>query len=128
MRRRAQITTTAKSEERMKPDPTPAPAETKSMTETNSTPSTQPGTEEKNGQEAASASGSKTTESGGPVKDPIASDGTLKTLVDKLLTEGSTFEDVVEAANRLVPPASPSTPSRLTFRETGSSKPSVFTT
>ena len=104
MRRRAQITTTAKSEERMKPDPTPAPTETKSTAETNSTPSTQPETEEKHGQEAASASGGEKTGSGGPVKDPIASDGTLRELVDKLLTEGSTFEDVVEAANRLIPP------------------------
>ncbi len=102
MKQRAQITPAPKDEEQMKTDPTPAP--TDPTTENISTHSTQAGTEAKNSQEAASASGSKTTESGGPVKDPIASDGKLHELVDRLLTEGSTFEDVVEAANRLVPP------------------------
>jgi len=99
MRPRAQITTTAKSEERMKPDPTPAPTETKSTTETNSTPSTQPGTEEKKGQEAASPSGGKATGSGSLVKYVVSDDPDVQGLIDKLLIEGSTFEDVVEAVD-----------------------------
>jgi hypothetical protein len=97
MKPRAQITPAAKNEERMKTDPTPAP--TDPTTENISTPSTQPGTEEKDGQEAAPASGGKDTGSGGPVENPTAFDETAQKLVDKLLIEGSTFEDVVEAAN-----------------------------
>jgi hypothetical protein len=97
MKPRAQITPAAKNEERMKTDPTPATTDSK--TETVSTPSAQPGTEKKNGQEAASASGGKATGSEKRVKHPIADNKTAKDLVEKLLTEGSTFEEVVEAAN-----------------------------
>jgi len=99
MRPRAQITPAPKNEERMKPDPTPTPTETKSTTETNSTPSTQPGTEEKNGREAASDSGVATKAASVLVINGVAATQNVQELVDKLLTEGSTFEEVVEAAN-----------------------------
>jgi hypothetical protein len=102
MSKRDQIATTKGNE--AEPGINPAPAPTDPTADTSSTPSTQPVTEEKHGQEAAPASGGEKTGSRGPVKDPIESDETLQKLVDKLLTEGSTFEDVVEAANRLVPP------------------------
>jgi hypothetical protein len=102
MKTQAQIAQAEKKEIKM---PTvQAPAPTEPTPETGSTPATPPATEEKHGQEAESPSGGEKTGSRGPVKDPIASDETLRKLVDKLLTEGSTFEDVVEAANRLLPP------------------------
>ena len=50
-----------------------------------------------------------------------------QSLVDKMLNEGSTFEDVVEAVNEREGMASRSTPSEPIFRETGNSKPSACT-
>jgi hypothetical protein len=86
-----------KNEERMKTDPTPAT--TDPTTENISTPSTQPGTEEKKGPEAASESGGKATGSGSLVKYVVSFDADVQRLIDTLLIEGSTFEDVVEAVN-----------------------------
>ncbi len=97
MKPRAQIVPATKIEDGMTNDP--APAQTGSTAETNSPPSRQPGTKEKNGGEADSAAGVAAPATKGPAKDAFPGSETARKLVEKLLTEGSTFEEVVETAN-----------------------------
>ena len=76
-----------------------APASTDSATETKSMPSAQQRTEKQNGREAASAAGDAAPATENLVKNPVLRDEKVQKLVEKLLTEGSTFEEVVETAN-----------------------------
>jgi hypothetical protein len=84
----------------------PAPAGP--ATETSSMPSTPPVTEEKNRPETASSSGDAAPgKSEGLAADPVTADSDTHSLIDKLLTEGSTFEDAVETANQRRDPTKP---------------------
>ena len=96
MKKRAPIAKTAKIAEEMKVEQASLPAD--STTETNSSPSTPQGIQETCGPETACAAGVEATDSGSPAKDPITSHKTVKDFVEKLLIEGSTFEEVVETA------------------------------
>lgn len=73
----------------------------------------------------ASAGPEKALTAGGRtyVNDVLDLDGKLQDLVSKMLTEGSTFEDVVEAIDEREGSASRSTPSRAFSRGTGKYKP-----
>jgi len=89
MKKRAPIAKAAETENRISTDPAPADV----TTETKPLPSAQAG------REVASGSGAAATGSGSPAKDPITSSKSVRDFVDKLLVEGSTFEDVVETAH-----------------------------
>ena len=77
-----------------------APASTDSTTETHSGPAALQGANEQNGREAASAAEDSASAPGSLAKNPVLRDESTQKLVDTLLTQGSTFEEVVETANQ----------------------------
>jgi len=99
MKKRAQIAAAAKVDDGMAINQ--PPAQNDSTTETKPEPSAQQGTEKKNGRQAACASGGPESATASLVKNPVLRNESTQQLVDKLLTEGSTFEEVVETANEL---------------------------
>jgi hypothetical protein len=97
MKKRAQIAPAPKIGDRTAVDRSPAPADP--TTETTLATSARQGTQEQTGREAASGSGVAGADSGSPAKDPISGNEAVRDFVEKLLIEGSTFEDVVQTAN-----------------------------
>jgi len=96
MNRIRKITATANPGVRKPTGPTAAPEPT---TEATPIPSAQQNPEEKNGREAASGSGEGAPAGAIVAKNPVTREKDVQQLVDKLLIEGSTFEEVVETAN-----------------------------
>jgi len=92
----------------------PAPAE--STSEALSEASVREGTEEKAGQEAASDLGIAAKAAGSLVINGAAAERDVQKLVDKLLIEGSTFEDVVDAVNESSNPGVSLSAVQLYFR------------
>lgn len=98
MNKRSQTAPAAEPKDQKATEPAPAPVG--SNAETVSAPSTPRGTEEKNGREAASQRGDADGESRALAKDSLTAETKVQQLVDKLLIEGSTFEDVVATVNQ----------------------------
>jgi len=97
MNKRAQIAPAAEIPDGMAINQPPAP--TDSTAETKPAPSARQGTEEKNGHGAATDPSVAAKAAGCLVINGVAAEQGVQNLVDKLLIEGSTFEDVVQTAN-----------------------------